>query len=599
MGRFVDGFEGGKSMGLWFLMILLCLCTGCGTYYGAIPTNHIVMVNTEGHPVDPTGSASCEQSGAGLCNGAHNTLVEYPTLTESQYHKYVRDLVVNLQRGTSCEATQGTASYLRERKDKGLPPKLFIFIHGGLNRQTESVERAAQLCSRIAKEGYYPIFLNWQSALSPSYWNHLVHIRQGEDWRGGTFSTVGGYLTAPAQLLGDLSRAIVRGPIVTFFQVRNDIETVPPFRPMLSLWSSDLATAQEASYTALCKQSPTGQTVPPSEALMEYAAILNKPYDHCTDHGVANGHDLANLNLTSGIDKREALEKNWAFTKYFLTLPTKLATAPIIDAGGTSAWAIMLRSVAQLFHYDAEQHAHNNLDHLHPIPPGQRTYKSRGALHLFFEELKKTLCLDPLQSSTNDEPCPNPENWEITLIGHSTGAIIAHHILREFEHLPIRNIVYMGAASSVRDYQETVFPYLAKKNKFFLTSSHDLLQARQAPTRVYHLMLHEAAESGEWIWDGIDPLPRGSLLIWLDNFLSHPLSKEDRTLGRFSNFITTVHHTPDELRPFIHMLKFGVGEAVDEPKMHGDFSQKLRFWDSKCWGNEFVASKCYSEQGHY
>lgn len=583
-------------MGHWFLLIVLFLSTGCGTYYGAVPTNHIVMVNTEGHPVDPTGNVSCEQDSGSLCNGDHNTLVEYPRLTDSQYRKFINAFLTNLQEGKVCGATAEAAPYLQEMKAKGTPPKLFIFIHGGLNTQTASVERAVELCKQIAAAGYYPLFLNWQSALSPSYWNHLMHIRQGEDWRGGSLSTVGGYLTASAQLFGDLIRAIVRGPVVTFFQVRNDLETVPPFRPMLSLWSSDLAIAQESAYTALCERQISNPLPYPSEALKEYAAILDKPDDHCATHGIDAKHELAGLNLFLGVDKREAFEKNWAFTKYFLTLPTKLITAPIIDAGGTSAWAIMLRSVSQLFHYDAEQHTHNNLDHPQPNTP---SYKSRGALYLFFEELTKTVCRLSRENPTGGTSCPNPEKWEITLVGHSTGAIVAHHILREFEGLPIKNIVYMGAASSVRDYQETVFTYLARKNKFFITPSDDLLQAHQAPMRIYHLMLHEAAESGEWLWDTIDPFPRGSLLIWLDNFLSHPLSKEDLTLGRFRNFITTAHHTPHELRPFIHIRKFGVGEEVAEPKKHGDFGQRFKFWDSKCWSNWPEINDCYSSEGHY
>lgn len=582
-------------MRVGFLLILSCLCTACGTYYGAIPTNHMVMVNTEGHPVDPTGNTSCERAGDLLCNGAHNTLIEYPTLTDSDYRKSINDLLTNLQQGKVCGATS-EASYLKEMEAKGTPPKLLVFIHGGLNTQTESVQRAAELCKSIAAAGYYPLFLNWQSALSPSYWNHLVHIRQGEDWRGGALSTVGGYLTAPAQLFGDLTRAIVRAPIATFLQIRNDIETVPPFRPMLSLWSSDLALAQETAYTALCQRLPIGQ---PSAALNEYATILQKPVDRCPAHGIEAKHELAGLNLSLGVDTRENSEKNWAFAKYFLTLPTKLVTAPIIDAGGTSAWAIMLRSVSQLFHNDGDPHTHNNLSHTHPDATNDQ---SRGALYFFFKELQQTVCEDPKGSPHKTGICPNTSEWEITLVGHSTGAIIAHHILREFEDLPVKNIVYMGAASSIRDYQETVFPYLMKRSKD--RSSNQCwplgpVERSQEATCVYHLMLHEAAESGEWIWDGIDPLPRGSLLIWLDNFLSHPLSKEDRTLGRFTNFITTVHHTPHELRPFIHIHKFGVGEAVDAPKKHGDFSQKIKFWNSECWGKWPDRNECYSAEGHY
>ncbi|NOS81094.1 MAG: hypothetical protein HOP32_05870 [Nitrospira sp.] len=580
----------------WVLALPLLITLGCGTSYGTIPSNHIVMVNTEGHPVDPTGNTSCEQPGTPFCNGDHNPLVEYPSLTIQQYDQYLDTLIKNLVSGQSC--TPGLNSYLEEMQKKGALPKILIFLHGGLNTQTGSVERAAELCKRIADEGSYPIFINWQSSLFPSYGNHLLHIRQGEDWRGGPLSKISGYLSAPVYFAGDLTRALVRAPIATFFQIRNDLETVPAVRPMLSLWASDLAIAQESAFTALCQQSQYDQPDISSEAFTQYAEILGKQDFNCKTHGIEPGHELSGLNLSVGPDKRESFEKTWAFAKYFLTLPTKLITAPIIDAGGTSAWDVMLRSVTQLFHYDGEQYIHNNVNHSrHNDPNGEiKNYKSSGALYLFFKRLERAVCGE----RTKQIPCENSNGWEITLVGHSTGAIIAHHILREFEDLPIKNIVYMGAASTIRDYQETVFPYLARKNKTFPLTQDDTRLVTPWPTHVYHLMLHEAAESGEWLWDTIDPFPRGSLLIWLDNFLSHPGSKEDRTLGRFTNFITMVHHTPPSLRPYIHIQKFGVGETVNEPKKHGDFGQKLKFWDPRCWKQPWPSTDlCYNPEGHY
>lgn len=572
--------------------MLAIATTGCGANYGHIPTKHIVMVNTEGHPIDPTGNTSCEQSEESLCNGRHNTLIEYPELTIDQYLKQVYALEENLVSGQRCGDSPEANSYLRDRQDKGLPPRILIFLHGGLNTQTGSVERTAELCKRISAEGYYPIFVNWQSSLFPSYGNHLFHIRQGEDWREGTLSTVGGYLTSPVYLAGDLTRALVRAPIATFFQIRNDVETVPAFRPILSLWSSDLSIAQETAFNSLCRQQDPEQQLNSSKALKEYAALLNKQSYNCTHPGIGHEQDLTKLNLSFGLDKREWPEKSWAFAKYFITLPTKLASAPIIDALGKSAWDIMLRSVSQLFHYDAEQDIHNGLQHR---GDEDKNYKSTGALYLFFKELRKAVCSHEAPKGT----CQNTAGWEITLVGHSTGAIITHHIIRDFPELPIKNIVYMGAASSIRDYQETVFPYITEKNKDVKNAPCATLTTKQEPTCVYHLMLHETAESGEWLWDSIDPFPRGSLLIWLDNFLSHPLSKEDRTMGRFTNFITTVHHTPQSLRPYIHIQKFGVGEAVDAPKKHGDFGQKLKFWDPKCWTTWPKQNDCYKPNGHY
>lgn len=582
----------------WMLVFALLMTLGCGSTYGTIPRNNIVMVNTEGHPVDPTGNILPEQSENTSTtlryhNGRHISIREYPLFTPAQYaDDHLTNVTTTLESGRPCVTEPGPSpspSYVQQMKIKGQPPRILIFLHGGLNTQAGSVERAAQLCSKIVESDFYPIFLNWQSAFTPSYLNHLFHIRQGEDWREGPFSRLGGYLTSPFALATDLSQAIVSSPAVTFFQIRNDLETVPEFRSALTFWSSDLAAAQKATFTALC---PAGSPFSPSEAFKEYAALIGKQGYNCALHGISPAHELAGLNLSLGLDQRQKGEKYWAFFKYFGTLPFKLVTAPVIDAGGSSAWHMMRRSVTQLFHYDNEPSTHNNLAY---TQPDEENYKSTGALTLFFEKLQKTIC----KNSQHTEPCDNPEGWEITLVAHSTGAIIAHYIVREFGALPIKNIVYMGAASSIQDYQDTVLPYLEEKNKNHLTAPCAISAGTQEPTCVYHLMLHEAAESGEWYLDAFDPFPRGSLLVWLDNFLSHPLGKEDRTLGRFTNFITTVHHTPRELRQFIHIHKFGVGDEVDEPKKHGDFSQKFKFWDSQCWGKWPDRNDCYSEEGHY
>lgn len=110
-------------MRLWCLLIPLFLYTGCGTHYGAVPTNHIVMVNTEGHPVDPSGNIFCEQTDDSRCNGDHSTAIEYPSLTNSQYLKYIDNLTTNLQKGQPCGVNSHGVSYLDQKKANGTPPK--------------------------------------------------------------------------------------------------------------------------------------------------------------------------------------------------------------------------------------------------------------------------------------------------------------------------------------------------------------------------------------------------------------------------------------------------------------------------------------------
>lgn len=587
-------------MARWLILLGILTTLGCGTNFGQVPIKHIIMVNAEGQPVDPAGNTGCLSKG---CEKEHSPLKNYKVFEEGEYRNHIEAVRTGLcGHFGGTRKTQGEKKFCNVQKDVTPPHKILIFLHGGLNLQTYSVERATKLYQAILEEGdAYPIFINWQSSLYPSYWKSLVHIRQGVDWSEGGWSTVGGYLTAPFYLASDLTRAAVRTPVALFSQIRNDIETVPAFH---SVWSSDLRLAQEASLYALCNSKWKDDES--RRARYQYEELLNIRKDDCEPHVSSNNQALSRLNIWNGPDSRGSLEKTEAFAKYFVTLPTKLVVAPILDAFGTSAWDVMLRSVSQLFHYDRELGKHTSLgeDHI-----SEEDYRATGALSLFLKQLYQEICTGPsIKKQTKNEKeakneCKNT-NWEITLVGHSMGTIVMNHIIRESGDLPIKNIVYMGAASTVRDYQDTIFPYLEKKNAS--------IRLNEAPTAcnpvdgnekalcVYHLMLHEAAESGEWWSDTIDPWPRGSLLVWLDNFLTHPLSKDDRTLGRFTNFITAVHHTPEQLKPYIHIVKFGAGDNAYGPQKHGDFGQKLKFWKPVCWyppGNP--PKDCFTKHGHF
>ena len=161
------------------------------------------------------------------------------------------------------------------------------------------------------------------------------------------------------------------------------------------------------------------------------------------------------------------------------------------------------------------------------------------------------------------------------------GTIVLDQLLREAVQqrvdLPVRNIVYMAAAASVREVQDSVLPHL-----------------RAAPgARFYNLMLHPVAEEREsYTWGGvpIDPGPRGSLLVLIDNFLSKPLTYLDRTAGRYDNFMPAAHAVPEDLRPRVSIKAFSVGDSPDvrgaSPQKHGEFTTRFRWWIEGCWKPE-------------
>jgi hypothetical protein len=157
---------------------------------------------------------------------------------------------------------------------------------------------------------------------------------------------------------------------------------------------------------------------------------------------------------------------------------------------------------------------------------------------------------------------------EVVVIAHSMGAIIVNEILRRsewFQTPRFKDIVYMGAACSIRDYEDSVFPYL-KAHKHYLTQFHNL-------------MLHPRAEDEEISL--CDFVPRGSLLVYVDDYLTSPSTAYDRTLGQFANIMLALDRTQPEVADQIHMKVFSVGGAKQgpqQPEGHGEFTP-ARFWE--------------------
>ncbi|QSH41462.1 hypothetical protein P0136_07915 [Lentisphaerota bacterium ZTH] len=107
---------------------------------------------------------------------------------------------------------QQLKSIMRGIKDSGRK-KILIFVFGGMNSLDSTVERTENLSKIIYKESdYYPIFINWESSLADSYFDHLLFIRRGV--KSYTFGPV----LFPFYLVVDIARAVTRLPINLVFQ---------------------------------------------------------------------------------------------------------------------------------------------------------------------------------------------------------------------------------------------------------------------------------------------------------------------------------------------------------------------------------------------
>jgi len=195
-------------------------------------------------------------------------------------------------------------------------------------------------------------------------------------------------------------------------------------------------------------------------------------------------------------------------------------------------------------------------------------------------------------------------NLEVTLVGHSMGTIILNRVVRDSE-INVANIVYLGAACSVEDFSHSVLPFMEQHRD----------------TQFFNLSLHPVAEAGEWYPWLADLPPRGSLLIWIDNFLSNPVTEQERTMGRWRNLFRSdstgepiirrlYAEGGADLQNRLHFQAFSVGfgdklrkmkfqwnedplrrdalERCDNPLSHGELSE-VPYWNPAFWWQPAIA----------
>jgi len=513
------------------------------------PFYHVLMFDWRGQPVDPTGNYDCSSEGkngdsvdvvdhekskkpefvfCGKDRGRYNVILPFNNLELENYKAFITRLFV--VRDMYRKATGNN--------------KVLIFVHGGLNRLDKSTERAVKyhklIEAKAADPGYFPIFINWQSNLTSSYLDHLYNIRQGEEWPPPT-----GWPLAPFVFAADLIRAVGQAALTWGNQFQSDLESVRGTH---------------------------------SKSIIEAKKVLDGIRDSDEQQfQISHGGKCPNLPEQENGDCRTSFELMTALFKWLVTLPTKIVSGPFIDALGTSAWNSMLRTSHLLFHSEQDFHPGSKIKAWEEHQRNKKEVEGIGGLSVFMRLLKEKIKTDP-------------EKWEITLVGHSMGTIVINEMLRRFPDIRYDDIVYMAAACSIREYEDSVFPYLNK---------HGQNQQRQKehepnkpkPPQVYHLMLHEQAEVGETL-EYVDLPPRGSLLVWVDNFFSKPKTHLDRRLGRWTNLALAVHNTPKEMQEQIFFKVFALGESTKEtnPQRHGEFNE-FPFWRETFWKPEEEVTK--------
>ncbi len=373
--------------------------------------------------------------------------------------------------------------------------EIMLILHGGLVNEQTGVRDAILLHRAIERdptlqqqhEKIYPIFINWRSGGWESYWDQLVNIRSGEE------NPLLGRATAPFKLSSDLGSGIAD----TFYSGGLEGD-----RLVASLGDRlNACTEQESSPRIICPDPAT----------------KNK------------------LDITPTV-------------QYFLMMPLRVGTAPIINGFGRPAWENMVRQTRFLFRSEA-------LD----------KEKAQGAINRLFIKLRNFTQASQQNAITNEPPI------RLSLIGHSMGSMIISEIVAAFPELPYRNIVFMGAAVNGRDFRNTVIP---------------LLKSSPYPDlHFYSVSLLPSSEARELNFVGT--LPSGSLLEWVDELYTDPPTFADHTFGKWVNARRLIKTYPESAKSRMIFRVFG--KEAKQPRTHGELNDiETCFWRKSYWTNEQI-----------
>ncbi len=451
---------------------------------------------------------------------------------------------------------------LKRARESGKP--IVIFAHGGLNYRDTAIGHAWTFGHGMEQE-VYPIFICWDSSFSSSYWQHLWGVRNGVNIAND--NSTWARVTGPVYFATDIATSLTRLPRTALDLMHSGIRSMN--------WAKfgDVQDATGRYYAVRHARGEDGNGWEPWEdaerealdaaitrgnggrKLGQMDQIYAATWDALRRRPVAKSWEP--LHLSKGELRPTGSDTAKRVAGYFGLLPVKLAGAGFLGGAGNEMWGVMTRRTRLMFHHEASvrpfigSQAYGSASgHFSEADADVATSESTGigAMAVFLrrleDEQKRGRCLN------------------VTPVGHSMGAMVFNEALKEFPSVHYRRIVYMADAGSVRDTTLAVIPYLARPD--------------HAKTEFFSMSLHPRAEDRERPPGG-ELLPRGSLLIWIDEFLGRPQGFTDRTFGHFENAVLASRIFPPSLQKRVHLTALSAGPALPALQHHGDFSS-YAFW---------------------
>jgi hypothetical protein len=495
---------------------------------------HVIVVDPDGHPLEPS----------------DNYTKLYDAKLAEPMSPYAGRVDEILRTMDAFNANRDDAQRAKEKESAGGDEKkrvrkILIFVHGGMHTLAEARDNAIRVYTAMKHdpkyEDVFPILINWQSDWGTTYTEHLHLVRQGNK-----ANDPAAVVAAPLFVLGDLGRGVTNAPVTWMNLGDEDAQTAAA---AISGWRPDIAVSD--SMWSHPRLQIAGQFF--LHLNERYLADYAKPPEMKTALEISVGDNL--------IGRQEWIGRG---ITYAISVPSKLATAPFIDGFGRPAWEMMCRRTTTMFESpDAFVPSTMSPDGKHPEKIEDAIdHGSAGAVSYLMRRL--------VEKTGGEKRAANDPEYEITIIAHSMGAIVANNILDRFTQLPVKNIVYMAPACTINDGRRSVVPFLEANPK----------------AHFYCLCLHPVAETLDT--EAHDFVPRGSLLVWIDNFLENPRTPLDRMMGRWENIVRATY-VFDRVRNRVHIKGYALlpeKASADErrvnPQTHGAFS-RVDFWDEEFW----------------